>query len=104
MNNIPDLCKLYGLPCPVPEVRFHPVRRWRLDWAWPDLKVALEVHGGVFRQGRHTRGAGFEGDREKMNEAQLAGWVVIEASTGQIARGEAMLWIQRAIYQRAGGE
>lgn len=99
--DVPTLCKLYGLPAPVPEFRFHDVRRWRLDWAWPDLKVALEIHGGIHRRGRHTRGVGFEGDRDKMNEATLAGWLVIESSTSQMLKGQGMAWIQRAIFQRA---
>ena len=30
-----------GLPAPVAEFRFHPVRRWRLDYAWPEGFVAL---------------------------------------------------------------
>ena len=41
------------------EFSFHPERRWRFDYAWPALKVALEIHGGVFTNGRHTRGKGF---------------------------------------------
>lgn len=31
----------------VREHRFHPTRRWRFDFAWPDEKVALEVEGGT---------------------------------------------------------
>ena len=52
--------------------------------------VALELHGAVYRQGGHTRGKGFEDDREKMNEGQLLGWLVIEASTGQLESGQAL--------------
>lgn len=66
------------LPDPVTEHRFHPVRRWRLDVAWPEYKVAVECHGGIWRSGRHTRGGGFKNDREKMNEAALLGWLVLE--------------------------
>lgn len=35
-----------GLPAPVTEHRFHPVRRWRFDFAWPDEHLALEIAVG----------------------------------------------------------
>lgn len=85
------------LPAPELEIRFHPIRKWRFDLGWPEKKVALEVHGGVWQQGRHTRGAGFEGDREKMNEAQLLGWKVLEYSTGQLRDGLYILDLKRAL-------
>jgi len=36
-----------GLPEPVFEHRFHKDRKWRFDVAWPDLKAAIEVDGGI---------------------------------------------------------
>lgn len=66
-----------GLPCPDDEHRFHPVRRWRFDIAWTKQKVALEVEGGVWTKGRHTRGTGFIRDIEKYNTAAALGWVVL---------------------------
>lgn len=89
--------KQEGLPTPETEVRFHPIRKWRFDLGWPQKKVAVEVHGAVFAQGRHTRGAGFENDREKMNEAQLLGWKVLEYSTGQVRDGVPILDLKRAL-------
>lgn len=68
---------LSGLPQPQREFRFHPTRRWRFDYAWPEHKVALEVEGGVWTAGRHTRAAGFLKDVEKYNEAELLGWTVL---------------------------
>ena len=58
-----------GLPEPVREFKFHPTRRWRFDFAWPDHKVAAEVEGGTWTGGRHTRGSGFEKDCHKYNAA-----------------------------------
>lgn len=89
--------KREGLPEPELEVRFHPIRRWRFDLGWPSQKVAVEVHGAVYARGRHTRGLGFEGDREKMNEAQLQGWTVLEYSTGQVRDGTPILDLKRAL-------
>ena len=50
-------------------------RKWRFDFAWPEKKIAVEVHGKVFG-GRHTRHTA-TGDWEKMNQAVLLGWRVI---------------------------
>lgn len=91
---------LAGLPPPEREFKFHSKRRWRLDLAWPDEMVAVEVHGGVWTNGRHTRGAGFTRDREKMNEAQLLGWRVLEVTSEQVKSGQALAWIEKAL----GGE
>ena len=72
---------------PTPELRFDPVRRWRFDYGWPAQKVALEVDGAVWTKGRHTRGAGFMKDLEKLNAAQLAGWKVFRCTPQTIHTG-----------------
>jgi very-short-patch-repair endonuclease len=77
------------------EYRFDRKRRWRLDFAWPEERFGVEVHGGIWTQGRHTRGAGFERDREKMAEALASGWRVLEVTAGQVRTGEALAWILR---------
>ena len=91
------MIKSEGLPEPTLEFRFHPVRRWRFDIAFPEQKVALECHGAVYAQGHHTRGAGFEDDREKMNEAQIMGWTVLEYSSGQVSAGIPILDLKRVL-------
>ena len=63
-------------PEPEREYRFHPRRRWRFDFAWPKERVAVELQGGIWTQGRHTRGSGYRNDCEKLNAAQFAGWRV----------------------------
>lgn len=63
-------------PAPVREFVFAKPRRWRFDFAWPSRKVAVEIEGGVWSGGRHTRGGGFIGDCEKYNEACFCGWQV----------------------------
>lgn len=59
-------------------------RAWRFDVAWPKAKVALEIDGGAFRQGRHTRGAGFKEDMDKGNAAILSGWRVLHCLPDQV--------------------
>lgn len=68
-----------------PEHRFHPGRQWRLDLAWPSLKVGLEVQGLLFQgKGKHVAGIRVLGDLEKANQAGLDGWLVIYCSTKQL--------------------
>jgi very-short-patch-repair endonuclease len=66
------------------EYRFHPVRRWRFDFAIPELRIAIEVEGGVFSGGRHTRGIGYSNDLIKYNAATEMGWRVLRYATNQI--------------------
>ena len=84
------------LPHPVEEYSFHPARAWRLDFAWPAELLAIEIHGGVHVQGRHTRGRGFIEDRTKMNEALLLGWRVLEVTPEHLKSGLALHWLCRA--------
>jgi hypothetical protein len=87
------------------ECQFKPERRWRLDRAFEEVKVGLEVHGSVYAHGRHTRGTGFLNDRAKMNEAQIMGWIVIEVGWEQVENGAAEDFLLRAIRAReSGGE
>ena len=64
-----------------PEYRFHPTRRWRFDFAIPNEKIAVEIDGGAFTGGRHTRGVGFVRDQDKLNTATSMGWRVFRYST-----------------------
>ena len=61
---------------PKPEHRFDAKRKWRFDRAWIEQRVAVELDGGVYSNGRHTRGKGFENDAEKLNAAVSDGWRV----------------------------
>jgi very-short-patch-repair endonuclease len=66
------------------EYRFHPVRKWRADFAHLPSKTLIEIEGGVWSEGRHTRGSGFVKDAEKYLEATLAGWRVIRLAGSMI--------------------
>ena len=89
-SNLERKFKLYwaalGGPKLQQEVRFHPTRKWQFDFALPALKVAIEVEGGVFSGGRHTRGAGYIKDCEKYNAATLMGWSVLRFTARTIDR------------------
>ena len=95
------LLKQEGLPMPIAELRFHPVRRWRFDYAWEAQKVALEVEGGVWTRGRHTRGAGFLRDVSKYNEAALMGWLVLRTTPAGLYTAYTIGSLKRAIQLRS---
>lgn len=74
------LLKRERLPAPIAEYRFAPPRRWRLDYAWPDHRLALEVEGGLWTGGRHFRGKGALADMEKYNTLAVMGWRLIRCT------------------------
>lgn len=76
-DNFALLMRAHKLPQPEREYRFDPKRRWRFDFAYPKEKIAIEIEGGIFSGGRHTRGKGFIGDCEKYNAAVLQGWKIL---------------------------
>lgn len=85
------------LPTPETEFRFDPVRRWRFDFAWPMHFVACEVEGGIWTNGRHSRGAGMQADMVKYNAATAAGWRVFRVTEALIKDGSATKWIREAL-------
>jgi hypothetical protein len=78
------LWQTWGGPELTKEYRFHPHRRWRLDYYHAPTQTGIELHGGVWSEGRHVRGKGFLGDLDKMNAAQMQGIVVLQLGTGQV--------------------
>jgi len=86
-----------GIAVPATEYRFHPQRKWRFDIAWPSLRLAVEIEGGIHGgRGRHIRPVGFKLDAEKYNEAAIMGWRVIRVTHGWINGGQALSIIERA--------
>lgn len=75
-----------GLPPYETEYRFHATRKWRFDYAWPSVKVAVEIEGGIWLKGkgkksRHTTGVGYSKDCEKYNHAAALDWAVIRLTS-----------------------
>jgi len=83
--------KALKLSKPEREYVFAAPRKWRFDFAWPDKKIAVEVEGGVFVHGSHTRGESFTKDCEKYNAATLKGWKVLRYTPQMISQGIAYL-------------
>jgi len=62
---------------------------WRFDFCCPEIMLAVEVEGGAWTGGRHTRGAGFSGDLRKYGAAMRLGWTVYRCDYALIRSGEA---------------
>jgi len=87
------------LPTPVKELQFAEGRQWRFDFAWPVQMVAVEIEGGTWSGGRHTRGMGFERDCEKYNQAALDGWTVLRATGAMVRDGRALAAAKMALEE-----
>jgi len=88
------MIRFAGLPEPVREYKFHPTRKWRIDLAWPEEKLAVEIEGGVWSKGRHIRPKGFLGDLKKYNTLTILGWALLRITPQQVRTGEALTLIE----------
>lgn len=88
----------------VAEHKFHPLRRWRFDRAWPERQVAVEIEGGVWTRGRHVRPQGFINDCEKYNAAALRGWLVLRLVPRAGWLDEAIEYIKQALRLRGASD
>jgi very-short-patch-repair endonuclease len=57
--------------CPIPN------RKFRADFYLKKYNVLIEIEGGIWNQGRHTRGFGYANDVRKYNDYMLAGYRLI---------------------------
>lgn len=89
------------------EFRFAPPRRWRADFAvrgplWTTApSILVEIDGGAFVAGRHSRGTGVENDAEKQSAAAILGYRVIRATPRQVEDGRCLEWIEAALGRKA---
>jgi len=83
----------------IPEYKFYEGRKWRMDYALPESKLFIEVEGGVFTNGRHTRGKGFMNDMEKYNTAAAMGWKMIRRVPGNLMSNETIVLIKQTLNQ-----
>lgn len=75
------------------------LRDWRFDVALPELRLAIEVEGGAFVGGRHTRGPGFEMDIRKYDAGMRLGWTIYRCTPATIKDGTAARTISVLVEQ-----
>lgn len=86
-----------GLPPGEGQYRFVPGRLYRFDRAWPAHLVAVEIQGGLWVNGAHSRGSGVERDCVKLSIAAALGWRVLPVSRAMIEDGTAVELIAQAL-------
>lgn len=108
-----------GIATPQVEYQFHDDRRWKFDFAWPNFNktvkdsngqdavfitmttatggVALEVQGGIWTHGRHTRGAALKKEWEKLNAAAVAGWRILYCQPSEVTGTKMVNNIKKAL-------
>jgi very-short-patch-repair endonuclease len=96
--------RLNQLPVPVSEFHFAQSlnRQWRFDFAYPTQQIGIEVEGGTWANGRHSRGAGMEKDMEKYNMAAILGWLVLRFNDHMIEDNRAADAVRTALLLRGG--
>jgi hypothetical protein len=91
------LCEIELGMIPKSEHRFTDTRRWRMDYAFIQQMVFLEVEGGVWTGGRHTRGKGFINDMEKYNAAAALGWTLVRCVPDDLTNGKAIKQLKQIL-------
>ncbi len=94
--------RLFGVEDACEQWQFALPRKWAFDFCWPDRMVAFELEGITPTGGRHQRPKGYSGDCEKYTEAALRGWTLIRATPRQVASGQALAWLLRALGVEGG--
>ena len=103
------------------EYQFHPTRKWRFDFVItnkftdqqalemfleraPELAAlwmfAVEIEGGTWSRGRHTRGSGFAEDCRKYNAAAAMGWRVFRFPAGMVEDGSAIKFLEEEVFYK----
>lgn len=79
--------------------RFIPKRRFEADFYFPELRLVVEVDGGLWMpRGGHTSGGGAKRDRERDILAYITGQILtIRVATDHIRTGEAIDWVTEII-------
>lgn len=80
------------------EYAFALPRKFRADFAIAANPILLvEVEGGTWVAGRHSRGKGFAADCEKQALAIIAGYRYMRVTSAQVEDGTALAWIRAAL-------
>jgi very-short-patch-repair endonuclease len=76
------------------------------DFAWPDLRILVEIDGGTWMTTGYGRSAGhahperIEEDNRKRNWARVLGYTVLQFTGGQVEGGDAVSLVEAAIEMR----
>lgn len=81
------------------EYEFTAERKFRIDFAIPKHKIAIEIDGGIFMRGRsgHSSGTGIKRDQEKTTLLSVYGWRVMRITPDEQFKTKTLETIKRMI-------
>ena len=90
---------LHNIDIPEPEYMFAKElkRKFRFDYCYIKNKLAIEIEGGVWINGRHNRPSGFIKDMEKYNMACLLGYRILRFTIQDLKKESTYITIQDAL-------
>jgi hypothetical protein len=91
-----QLLKDAGLPVPAKEVVMAKGRRFRIDYAWEECRLGIEIQGGVFTRGAHGSIYGILSGYKKSNVAAEHGWTLMYFLPSEMHSMETINQIKRA--------
>lgn len=91
-----------NLPAFVRQLAFIPGRKFTADFAWPELRLVVEVQGGIWRRGggAHSHPTAILRDIEKSQLAVINGWSVFPVTTDEVTSGHALRLIEFALQSK----
>jgi very-short-patch-repair endonuclease len=101
-NDLAMQIRAHKMPEPERQYRFAEPRKFAADFAWPGLRVLIEVQGGIWMPGggAHSRPMNIERDVEKLQLAAIYGWTLVPVTTKQVKNGEAIAVLERVLAVR----
>ena len=83
----------------VQQLKAVPGRQFVFDFACPAARFLVEVQGGNWTHGAHSRPLGLRRDYDKANLAQRHGWRIFQFDTEQVETGAALEWVTEELRQ-----
>lgn len=77
------------------EYRFSSLRNWKIDYYFKLSRLAVEIEGGIWIQGRHNRASGFIKEMEKYNTMAKYRMYLMRFTPDQVESGEALIEIKK---------
>ena len=74
----------------VREAQIIPNRKFRYDFYFPEHRLCVEVQGGVWSNGAHSRPTGIKRDYEKSNLCTQYGFKLLQFDVKAVKSGEAL--------------
>ena len=72
-------------------------RKFRFDYCYTEHKLAIEIEGGIWINGRHNRASGFIKDMEKYNIACVLGYRILRFTIQDLKKESTYITIKEAL-------